>query len=297
MTSQSDLHEAARAYAEHGWPVFPLKPRDKRPATENGFKDATTNLTQIDRWWSAHPGYNIGLPTGLAFDVLDLDGEIALERARAFPDFPPGYRHPGPVSLTGRGWHLLFAPTGRKNGANLLRPPHDHIPNDCTFPNCESKIDFRGTGGYIAAPPSVHPFGHLYTWAEGRDWQLHLPAAPDWLIAMLDYRGIEARREHERPSILKRNSAVRAAFADDHVDPRDLPPTLRQRATRPDIYKVAEELGLPIHWRTKYAETTCIFHDDHSPSLALWPDNRFNCWSCGAKGDSWDLQKRQAMNI
>ena len=274
--SRSDLHEAARAYAEKGWPVFPLKPRDKRPATPNGFKDASSDLDQIDAWWGQFPGYNIGLPTGHAFDVLDLDGEIALERARAFPGFPLGYRHPGPVSLTGRGWHLLFAPTGRKNGADLLLN--------------ESKIDFRGAGGYIAAPPSIHPQGHLYQWADGRGPQLLIPEAPTWLYDMLDYRGIETQTEQKRRWV--KWPAGAAAIARDQ-----LTPVARIQAERPDIIQVAESLGLPIYWRARYAETTCIFHDDHSPSLALWPDNRFNCWACGAKGDSFDLQKRQAMNL
>lgn len=31
-----------------GLAVFPLKPRDKRPANHNGFKAATTDLKQID---------------------------------------------------------------------------------------------------------------------------------------------------------------------------------------------------------------------------------------------------------
>jgi len=276
VTSRSELHEAARAYAEQGWPVFPLRPRDKRPATDNGFHDATTDVTQVDRWWGANPRYNIGLPTGHAFDVLDLDGETALTRARAFPGFPPGYRHPGPVSLTGRGWHLLFAPTGRKNGADLLGD--------------QSKIDFRGAGGYIAAPPSIHPLGHPYQWVDGRGWQLPLPEAPDWLYKMLDSRGIQEQIEATRRHVLWPAGAVEIA-------PYQLNPVDRVRAQRPNIYQVAEEMGLPLHWRTKYAETTCIFHDDHSPSLALWPDNRFNCWSCGAKGDSWDLREKRAMNI
>ena len=35
-------------------PVFPLLPGDKRPATKNGFKDASTDAEQIRSWWREH---------------------------------------------------------------------------------------------------------------------------------------------------------------------------------------------------------------------------------------------------
>jgi hypothetical protein len=38
----------ALEYARRDWPVFPCR-RDKRPYTDNGFKDATTDETEITR--------------------------------------------------------------------------------------------------------------------------------------------------------------------------------------------------------------------------------------------------------
>ena len=67
------LKAAALAYASWGWPVFPLKPGQKVPATKNGFKDATTDKDRLARWWDRNPHSNIGLPTGHAFDVVDVD--------------------------------------------------------------------------------------------------------------------------------------------------------------------------------------------------------------------------------
>jgi hypothetical protein len=143
-------HDAAMAYAARGWPVFPLKPKGKEPLTEHGLKDATTDAKVVDAWWRQFPAANIALRTGDAFDVLDLDGPEAVEVFRAWcADHgvdPADLRVA--VSKTGKGWHYLFQPCGVGNRARLLGAP----------------IDWRGTGGYIVAPPSVHPSGALYRW-------------------------------------------------------------------------------------------------------------------------------------
>jgi hypothetical protein len=58
--------------ANRGIPVFPCKP-DKTPATPHGFKDATTDLAQIEAWFSDREAL-IGVPTGTAsgLNVLDV---------------------------------------------------------------------------------------------------------------------------------------------------------------------------------------------------------------------------------
>jgi Bifunctional DNA primase/polymerase, N-terminal len=40
----------------------------------HGVKDATCNRARVLAWWTRHPNANIGLATGHAFDVLDVDG-------------------------------------------------------------------------------------------------------------------------------------------------------------------------------------------------------------------------------
>src|SRR5690625_7186878 len=64
--------DAARAFAAAGVPVFPCAPGGKRPLIRDGqgFRDATTDLTQIDAWWSRAPAANIGIPTGAAYGVV-----------------------------------------------------------------------------------------------------------------------------------------------------------------------------------------------------------------------------------
>lgn len=129
--------KAALYYAALGVPVFPCREGLKQPAIAGGFKNATTNLDQIQKWWTQNPNYNIGIPTGIMFDVIDLDnpltgwGEIAA-------DIQAGKISPFHVVYTPRGYHFYIPPAGRGNSTNA-----------------QLGIDYRGSGGYVLAPPSI----------------------------------------------------------------------------------------------------------------------------------------------
>jgi hypothetical protein len=75
LAATNPVMDAAIEYANRGWPVFPCNPSTKQPYTNNGFKDATTDINQICDWWTLHPAAMIGLPTGTVtgFWVLDID--------------------------------------------------------------------------------------------------------------------------------------------------------------------------------------------------------------------------------
>ena len=63
-------------YAGMGFAVFPIKPRDKTPLTEHGFKDATTDKDMISSWWDKYLDANIAVATGSrsgGLVVIDLD--------------------------------------------------------------------------------------------------------------------------------------------------------------------------------------------------------------------------------
>lgn len=139
--------DAATLYAAWGWPVFPLRARDKRPATKHGFKDATTDPARIRDWWTRHPDHNIGLPTGHAFDVIDIDppaGAITYSRMIADNLLPDIH---GQVATSSGGLHLYTKPTGRKNAVDGV-----------------GGVDYRGVGGYVVAPPSTCGPGRAWSW-------------------------------------------------------------------------------------------------------------------------------------
>lgn len=140
LSSAAALAAAALWYVNRGVAVFPLQPGDKKPYPgSRGFKDATTDEDQVIAWWTERPTANIGLPTGLLFDVIDVDGEVgsrSLVRLRRAGAVPTVYGY----ATTSRpcGKHLYIAATGDGNGSAV-------------WPG----IDYRGKGGYVVAPPSL----------------------------------------------------------------------------------------------------------------------------------------------
>jgi hypothetical protein len=202
------LRDAAVAYASRGIPVLPLHyplphprglqpvPGDPQPAVArvscscqdpgcgqpgkhplgflvpHGVTDATCNRARILAWWTRHPQANIGLATGHAFDVLDVDGP---EGAQAIRELAAahGLASSGPLVRTGGGgWHFYLAPTGLGNA----RPAE------------LARVDWRGRGGYVVAPPSRHASGHPYQWVAGRDLRAPLAEVPAPLRARLERR-------------------------------------------------------------------------------------------------------------
>lgn len=163
--STADFRSAALALASRGWPVFPLGARKKTPITSNGVKDSTSVPAAVAGYWSRFPTANIGLACGPdSVEVLDVDGPEGEASLEALVDEHKSLPETMEVR-TGRGRQLYFLPAGVRNTAGKLGPG----------------IDTRGDGGYVVAPPSVHPNGAVYTLV--RD----IPPVPwpSWLLQRL----------------------------------------------------------------------------------------------------------------
>src|SRR4051812_4499506 len=115
--SAPDVFTAAIRYAaDHGLPVFPVGDH-KRPLTAHGLLDATTDLHQLERWWTRWPGANVALRTGATpgktgIVVIDVDGdEGALSWEQVQDHRADGDRITEPHVMTPRGgchyyfWH------------------------------------------------------------------------------------------------------------------------------------------------------------------------------------------------
>ena len=148
--------DAALSYAARGWFVFPVKAQGKEPATPHGVLDATIHADTIRAWWSQQPATNIGIaagPSGLI--IVDVDaksggrdswGELLVELGREIGETVC-------CETGGGGLHFYYRADGQpiRNSAGRLGPG----------------LDIRADGGYVVAPPSIHPSGGEYTWALG----------------------------------------------------------------------------------------------------------------------------------
>ncbi len=169
--------DAALAYACRGWSVFPCEPRGKRPLgrlAPHGLKDATTDPDAIRAWWTAEPEANVAIATGAASGlfVVDIDGPegedaygvlLVDHHGLCEGDQPDGVA----VRTPGGGWHLYAA-----------------LPDEARVPNSAGRIapriDVRGDGGYVIAPPSIHPEGGRYVWVG--DPGPNLPRPRPWIL-------------------------------------------------------------------------------------------------------------------
>jgi predicted P-loop ATPase len=152
----SALHDAALDYAARGWAVFPLKERDKVPAVAGGFKVATTDEDEIDGAWEHRPALNVGIATGsMSGGLIVIDLDVHEERGEDGADALWEWeREHGELPET------VSAKTG-SGGVHLYYQANTPISSSV---NTALGVDVRAEGGYVVAPPSVHPSGQPYAW-------------------------------------------------------------------------------------------------------------------------------------
>lgn len=197
--------QTALKYAEKGLSVLPLAPGEKVPfAGTNGPHDATTDPEIIRGWFRDHPDANLGIATGekSGIFVLDIDGEAGEQSLQKMIDRlagePPDFTTP--QNQTPGGRHILFnLPGFRVSNKGGMR----------------KGIDLRGEGGYIVAPPSIHPSGEPYQWNPYLSiHDLDPIDAPDWLLDE-----IRPSSDREEPSTQERIDPSKFDRNEDRTHP------------------------------------------------------------------------------
>lgn len=150
--STNEVYRTAQALIRMGQPVFTCFAKQtvrqgktweaKQPMTK--WRDnATTDKDQVKRWLKSQPDAALAIPTGILWDVLDVDtkGEkdgrshlISLQRL--------GYLNgcKRVVKTPSGGWHLYFRPNPASPLSNKGRS--------------DLGLDVRGLGGYVLVAPS-----------------------------------------------------------------------------------------------------------------------------------------------
>jgi len=146
----SELLNPALSYEKQGLSVIPIQASEKKPLIAwEAYQERRATEDEIQAWWLKWPDANVGVVTGAVSGlvVIDLDSIEAKDKLKELlSDYD---LFSVPRSRTGRGWQLFF------------KHPGVLIPNRAgIFPG----LDVRGDGGYVVAPPSIHPNGKSYKW-------------------------------------------------------------------------------------------------------------------------------------
>lgn len=150
------LLETARAYVAKGLSVIPLVKRDKIPdgsvlpgRSWKIYRERRATDAELVTWFESGER-NLGIVTGSisGFVVIDLDGQEGIAVGKG-----AGFESPLKV-VTGReggGLHLYYKHPGGSVGNSV---------------KLMSGVDVRGDGGFVVAPPSIHPSGRRYQWVK-----------------------------------------------------------------------------------------------------------------------------------
>ncbi len=184
------LKAAALRYAAKGWPVFILG-RNKRPVancgrcqpangqpphdpqgckclTCHGFYAATLDPRLITRMVAMVGGGMLAIRTGAPSRLVIIDVDPAHDGNRSLATLrDQGLLPPTRYVRTGSGGlHLYY------------QHPGIHTKIGCSQSLLGPGLDVRSDGGYVVAPPAVHPITRMpYVWAEPDAALIEMPRA------------------------------------------------------------------------------------------------------------------------
>ena len=159
--AQNKLQHAL-ALSKAGFKIFPLKEGGKVPIFKGGFKNATSDTTEVTRLWGQNPNANIGIATGQVSGlvVIDVDVKNGVDGLSNFQQFceQKQFNCPldiGLVARTQSGGHHIYLP----------------MPETLQIKSRTAAIDgvdIRADGGYVVGPGSEIN-GQPYTWVSYKE--------------------------------------------------------------------------------------------------------------------------------
>ena len=211
MKDTPDLLRAAIEYLDAGLSIIALEGKmPNRQVHRRGLNEALSGTVEtkadrqmLDRLFR-HPattGVGILIPPHMV--VVDIDGEEGAEQYWSLAQAVPNTA----AARTGRGLHLWFHTAHVRRSTKL-----------------GLKLDLKGVGGYVAAPPSRHPDGHVYQWLDPlvQRGRVNADFLPDAIEKLLDTRDAIAA---ENSIVLPRHIEHRLVQQDGRMvwQPTELP--------------------------------------------------------------------------
>jgi Bifunctional DNA primase/polymerase, N-terminal len=148
----SILDEALRLLGK-GWSVVPQIPGEKKPRVRwKPYQERLPTEEELTRWFEQWPDAGLALVLGPVSGVfvIDVDGEEAHDALVK----RLGKEPVAPKALSGSGkphrYHLYF------------RCPD--VPTRAKQTPWHPSLEFRGQGGIVVIPPSLHKSGNRYVW-------------------------------------------------------------------------------------------------------------------------------------
>ena len=174
------LFEFAQAYQERqGWCCIPCEPRSKKALIAwKPYQERLPDEQELHDFFSGYADRNLAIVTGevssrllvLDFDNLSLFDEWFFKR----------FRKASLSVTTGKGVHIYFkladGEAAPVNGKFQIKG--------------QNAGDIRYNGGYVLAPPSIHPSGARYQWL----------AAPLLTVKFADLKLERPEKKNDPPS-------------------------------------------------------------------------------------------------
>ncbi|MFA5792196.1 MAG: bifunctional DNA primase/polymerase [Candidatus Paceibacterota bacterium] len=157
------LLQAALRFQERGLSVIPVK-KDKTPFLPfwKEYQTKPASREEIESWFTNTNPEGIAIVTGKISGIVVLDVE-----------------HDGDTT----GLEIPNTPTVKSGGGGkhyYFKYPEGGMKNTTRIFN--RKIDIRGDGGYVVAPPSLHKTGNHYEWEIELD-KIPLAEIPEWMTS------------------------------------------------------------------------------------------------------------------
>lgn len=182
--AEKGMLEHALEFLQLGYPIFPVcspamgqhrhrnaacSSPGKRPLIAwEPYQTRLPTINDVREWWSRWPQANIGMPTGKLSGIVVLDADSGDAKKLAMSE---GGLDRTPAVFTGKPGGMHF----------WLAHPGEEVSN---FARKRPGLDFRGDGGYVLVPPSLHASGARYRWVEATVGLTAAPVPP-WLLALL----------------------------------------------------------------------------------------------------------------